>query len=211
MPGEPWRALLRKTLGFLDAQRISTTDWTFGGGTALALFLHHRESVDIDIFFTDAQILTFLTPRLNPSVAANVSDYTEGSSFLKLKLPGGEIDFIVAPLLTPDPWVLMELEGIKVRVESPEEIIVKKLFYRAETLRARDVIDTAAVFASRKDNLMAVAPIISSRQAALKRRWERLKPAFAREARHLRARPELIERAPALFSEFLQKMPTASP
>ncbi|MEW6173739.1 MAG: nucleotidyl transferase AbiEii/AbiGii toxin family protein [Bacillota bacterium] len=31
--------------------------YTFGGGTALALFLEHRESADVDIFLTDAQFV----------------------------------------------------------------------------------------------------------------------------------------------------------
>lgn len=206
MPIEPWRQLLRTALTILAGRSITPDDWTFGGGTALALFLHHRESRDIDIFLSDAQLLSLLTPRLNEEVAGGVSDYTEGSSFLKLKYPEGEVDFILAPFLTRNPWTLIELEGLKVRVETPEEIIIKKLFYRAETLRARDVVDTAAVFAIRKKYLLASAMVLGPRLVAIRRRWERLQPAFFQEARLLRVKEELLDNTPALFTAFLDEL-----
>ncbi|CEP68712.1 Protein of unknown function DUF1814 [Moorella glycerini] len=206
MPIEPWRGLFRTALAILAGQNITTDTWTFGGGTALALFLRHRESRDVDIFLSDAQLLSLLTPRLNEDVAEGVSDYTEGSSFLKLKYPEGEIDFIIAPFLTRNPWIIMEVEGVRVRVETPEEIIIKKLFYRAETLRARDIVDTAAVFAARKEYLLAAAAVLASRLEALQRRWERLQPAFLPEARFLRAKEGLVEKTPALFMAFLSEL-----
>ncbi|BCV22759.1 nucleotidyl transferase AbiEii/AbiGii toxin family protein [Moorella sp. Hama-1] len=207
MPVEPWRELFRIALKMLAGRNITPDEWTFGGGTALALFLHHRESRDIDIFLSDAQLLTLLTPRLNKEVAAEVSDYSEGSSFLKLKYPEGEIDFILAPFLTPHPWTLKDLEGEKVRVETPEEIVVKKLFYRAETVRARDVVDTAAVFQARREDLLAAATVLAPRLTALQRRWERLQPAFSTEVEQLQVRTGgLAEKAPALFAAFLRAM-----
>jgi len=206
MPTEPWRQLFCKARAILADQNISLNDWTFGGGTALALFLHHRVSIDVDIFLSDAQLLTLLTPRLNNNVAGGVSDYTEGSSFLKLKYPEGEVDFIIAPFLTRHPWVLMELEGEKARVETPEEIIIKKLFYRAETLRARDVVDTAAVFTARRENLLEAAPVLVPRLAALQRRWAKLQLVFLTEARTLQVKEGLIEKSPALLAAFLDEL-----
>lgn len=35
--------------------------------------------------------------------------------------------------------------GQSVRVETPTEIVLKKLFYRTELLKVRDVVDVAAV------------------------------------------------------------------
>lgn len=60
----------------------------------------HRISKNIDIFIQNVQYLTYLSPRPNDAVAAVCDGYDEQSSFLKLRLPDGEIDFIVAPILT---------------------------------------------------------------------------------------------------------------
>lgn len=92
-----WDELLKRALRILDVPGIPESDWSFGGGTALALYFQHRESKDVDIFLTDAQYLMLLTPRLNRIVSRMTSDYAEGSSFLKLRFPEGEVDFIIAP------------------------------------------------------------------------------------------------------------------
>ncbi|MGE5578015.1 MAG: nucleotidyl transferase AbiEii/AbiGii toxin family protein [Syntrophothermus sp.] len=203
MPNELWRQLFIKAVQMLEAAGIPRNEWTFGGGTALALFLQHRESMDIDIFLHDAQLLSLLTPRVNKNLS-KVTDYTESSNFLKLKYPEGEIDFILAPFLTSNPWTLMDLEGKAVQVETPEEIVIKKLFYRAETLRVRDVIDTAAVYAARKEQFLGEAAVLTSRLEALKRRWERLKPVFPVEVQALHLNEDLVKTAPALFESFLE-------
>ncbi len=203
MPNELWRQLFVKAVQMLEAAGIPRDEWTFGGGTALALFLQHRESMDIDIFLHNAQLLSLLTPRVNPNIS-EATDYTESSNFLKLKYPAGEIDFILAPFLTSNPWTLMNLEGEAVRVETPEEIVIKKLFYRAETLRGRDVIDTAAVYVARKEQFLSEAVVLTSRLKALKRSWERLKPVFLVEVQALRANKELVKTAPILFESFLE-------
>ena len=39
-------------------------EWTFGGGTVLALRHQHRFSKDIDVFVPDPQYLGYLSPRL---------------------------------------------------------------------------------------------------------------------------------------------------
>lgn len=203
MPNESWRQLFVKAVQMLEAAGIPRDEWTFGGGTALALFLQHRESMDIDIFLHNAQLLSLLTPRVNPNIS-EATDYTESSNFLKLKYPAGEIDFILAPFLTSNPWTLMNLEGEAVRVETPEEIVIKKLFYRAETLRGRDVIDTAAVYVARKEQFLSEAVVLTSRLKALKRSWERLEPVFLGEVQALRANKELVKNAPILFESFLE-------
>ncbi|NPV29734.1 MAG: nucleotidyl transferase AbiEii/AbiGii toxin family protein [Firmicutes bacterium] len=59
-----WFELLKKAFSVLKASEIKDSEWTFGGGTALALIFRHRESRDVDIFFSDAQMLTLITPRL---------------------------------------------------------------------------------------------------------------------------------------------------
>jgi hypothetical protein len=121
--------------------------WTFGGGTALMLQINHRESRDIDIFLPDAQLLPFLNPQTREfEFEINPRGYdTDGTRSLKLAFGAfGDIDFIVAPALTSSPAELRTVEGEPVLVESVSEIIVKKIFYRAASLTARDVFDLAA-------------------------------------------------------------------
>lgn len=52
-------------------------DWSFGGGTRLALLLDHRVSYDLDLFVTDAQAIGYLSPRLNDATLALFGDAYE--------------------------------------------------------------------------------------------------------------------------------------
>ncbi len=202
-----WDDLFRKALRVLDVSGIPESEWAFGGGTALAFRFQHRESKDVDIFLTDAQYLTLLTPRLNRAVSSMTDDYTEGSSFLKLKFPEGEVDFIIAPRLTRDCCEIREVAGRSVWVETPEEIVMKKLFYRAETLKVRDVVDVAVVYKERKEHLLKHASLLVPRLGSIKRRWERLQKGFSREASGLKILDSgLAERAPVLFDAFLREV-----
>jgi len=118
--------------------------------------------LDIDIFLHDVNYITMLSPRLNRNLSG-ISDYVESSNFLKLRYPEGEIDFIIAPFLTSNPYQVKCIDGNKIRIETPEEIVLKKLFYRAEMLKSRDVFDTAVVFAENRENLLSELKILKSR------------------------------------------------
>ncbi|WAM36940.1 nucleotidyl transferase AbiEii/AbiGii toxin family protein [Caldicellulosiruptor acetigenus] len=109
----------------MDSAKITDSEWTFGGDTALALYFQHRESKDIDIFLTDAQYLPFLSPRLNKAAKKIVNDYTEASNFVKLRFPKGEVNFIIAPHLTKNYYCIKEINGRQICIETPEEIITK--------------------------------------------------------------------------------------
>lgn len=121
-------------------------DWTIGGGTMLYRRYGHRTSRDIDIFLSSAQSLTALSPRLNDEAERQLelpAEYVEQSHFLKFAYGDGDIDFIVAPhLLTP----FASRESIADRavwVETPAEILAKKVLYRADEFTARDLFDFA--------------------------------------------------------------------
>lgn len=202
-----WIRLFEKTVALLEASQIPAEDWSFGGGTALALFLEHRESADVDIFLTDAQYLTFLTPRLNRVAASMTTDYVEGAGFLKLRFAGGEVDFIIAPYLTPNPRVTTDVGGKRIYVETPEEIVLKKLFYRTETFKVRDVVDAAAVFAERREELLRHVGLLFSKLDILERRWAKLKRIYAGEVHGLRILKEsLVEKVPVLFEDLLREV-----
>jgi hypothetical protein len=149
-----WVPLFKLAIKILSNEKVLKSQWSFGGGTALMTYYNHRKSKDIDIFLRDVQLLTKFTPRLNDYVADRVDDYTEMSSFLKLKVKQQEIDFIVAPFLTQKPTMKKFIGNTQVNVETPEEIVIKKVFYRAEAFKTRDVFDLAVVIKDKADGLL---------------------------------------------------------
>src|SRR5690348_15338548 len=148
MNEEVWKRLLKTALAMLDdieAREVGAPEAAMGGGTVLMMRMRHRLSRDIDLFMHDAQWLTRLTPRLNDRVAAMVRDYSEQANSIKLVLSEGDIDFIVAGRVTDAaPDETLDFEGRAVLLESTEEILAKKLFYRAALLKPRDVFDLVA-------------------------------------------------------------------
>lgn len=125
-----------------------------GGDTRLMLSLNHRISHDIDLFFTDAQWIGYLTPRLNDYVEALAGDYDEAADYLKLRFPEGEIDFIVRTRLLNlppefEPDTTFSLDPIS-------EVLAKKLFFRGATLTSRDLFDWWAIETMRPGLVPAV-------------------------------------------------------
>jgi len=138
--------LLNKAIGCLREVGIPDNEWSFGGGSALMFRYWHRESKDIDIFLTDPQYLTMLSPRLNDYAESIATDYQEASNFVKISVGDREIDFIVAPNLSGTLPVKEKLSpDIEILVEQPEEILAKKFFYRTESLKIRDFLDAYIV------------------------------------------------------------------
>ncbi|MBI5490801.1 MAG: nucleotidyl transferase AbiEii/AbiGii toxin family protein [Deltaproteobacteria bacterium] len=175
---DTWRSLLRATLPLLDElvrRGFRAPEWTLGGGTVLMLLRQHRLSRDIDIFLGDPQYLPGLSPRVDDRAAALTTDYAETANTLKLVVPDGSIDFIVAPNLTGLPAAHFRFEDRDVLLDASAEILAKKLFYHAEALRLRDVLDLAVVLdrePSAADPLRTVvhgkfaAPLATSRRRA---------------------------------------------
>lgn len=92
--------LFGRALEQLEQARIPKRDWSFGGGTVLMLKFDHRDSRDIDIFFRDPQLLTYISPRLNDANEANIQNYSESGNSIKLNFAEGEVDFIVGQQLS---------------------------------------------------------------------------------------------------------------
>ncbi len=148
MDERSWEGLLSTALAILDdieAQGHGAPDIVLGGGTVLMMRMHHRLSKDIDIFLRDVQWLARLTPRLNDHVAGLVRDYSEQANSVKLVLSQGDIDFVVAGSVTGvAPNETLEFHGRAIMLEATEEILAKKLFFRAALLKPRDVFDLVA-------------------------------------------------------------------
>lgn len=142
---DSWKEILASAITIfedLEAKGFGSPDAVIGGGTVLMFRFEHRLSKDIDFFMHDAQWLSLLTPRLNDTTAMMATHYTEQGSSLKLVLPRGDIDFIVSAAVTDaDTNDSIEFMGRTFLLEATEEILAKKLFYRAAQFQPRDVFD----------------------------------------------------------------------
>ena len=175
---DDWKALFAQALKLIkDVEKnAGPFEWSFGGGTALMLQDGHRESRDIDIFLKNVQLLPYFSPRTN-DVAEQISrDYEEDSRYIKLALPDekGEIDFIAAPYITANPFFQKTIDGQSVKIETPEEIIGKKVFYRTETFLVRDVFDLVVFLHLHKDRFLENAGLFSPKKETLKKRIDLL-------------------------------------
>lgn len=146
-----WPELFDMAMAIIDqanGQAIGMHNWSFGGGTALMLQIQHRESHDIDLFIDDAQYLPYLNPETQGyDLILAPSDYeTDGTRALKIVFDGvGEIDFICCDPVTEAPFVVSEIRGRSIKLETPAEILAKKIVFRGSYLQPRDMFDIAAV------------------------------------------------------------------
>lgn len=163
-----WRKLFPHALTLMDSleEEIVRPRWTFGGGTALMLRIGHRHSKDIDLFVPDPQYLGYVNPRLSAVAEQITTDYEENAEFIKLFLPDGEIDIVVGASLTDDPFELVRHAGREIKIETCAEIIAKKMWYRGDRARARDLFDLCAVFEAEPQAIVLAAPFIGRHGAA---------------------------------------------
>ena len=173
-----WKSLEKKAAEIVsnagESAKSGRTDPLFGGGTRLMLELNHRISHDIDLFIRDPQWIGFLSPRLNDKVGDLVHGYEEDATFLKLKFPEGEIDFIVRMSLTGLPPESSEKS--RFLLEPVEEVLAKKLFYRGASLTPRDLFDWACVESMHPEALdvQRVARVIHTRLEGIHQSLERM-------------------------------------
>ena len=167
-----WAELFPSALRLMEHLEAQTQEplWTFGGGTVLMLRIGHRQSKDIDLFVTDPQYLGYVNPRLSDVAEEISTDYAENAEFIKLFLPAGEIDIIVGESLTQKPFDCVRHAGRVIRVETPAEIIAKKMWHRGHHGKARDLFDLCAVAASDLEALQPAAPFMARHGAAFLKR-----------------------------------------
>lgn len=146
-----WDELLQKALPALDHvfppasfDRSRRPDWTLGGGTAIALRIAHRLSDDIDIFVPSRPLKEF-TPATNPGSRAIGPRFQWPGHYLKFECDRGEIDFLSAHLQTDPGFTWERYRDRDVALETLEEVMVKKIRFRAASFTARDIFDLAAV------------------------------------------------------------------
>ncbi len=197
--GSRWYDLLPQAIGILDA--AGHDQWTFGGGTALSIWLDHRVSYDIDIFTRGSLIhLTsqFCEETKRVLGASGRSQFP--GYYLKLELADGEIDFLTPPPLTRDPARGMTLDDIFtqaglsyagtdgdriINVELPTEILARKILYRRHAFKPRDVFDLAAALEWSPDVLTPAVEVFKAQPdiiEQLEARLNAMRPAYEAQA-----------------------------
>lgn len=144
-----WKDLLLLALPALN-KLPKELDWDLGGGTALMLSINHRVSKDVDIFFENARALKLLAPSINPLTKCICDESQQPGHYIKLvKYDKGEIDFLVSRTFEDRPNKSYEFSHNgstqAISVETPKEIISKKIFHRASQFTIRDIFDTASI------------------------------------------------------------------
>ena len=131
---------------------------------------NHRFSKDIDIFFSDRQLLGYVSPRINDALEDRAIKYIEQDNFTKIYLKEGEIDFILSPRISRCKPVQAVIEGEKIFLDHPVEIIAKKIEHRASEFKARDVFDVAIVYSQMKTTMLNNLDISKEKLICLKNR-----------------------------------------
>lgn len=163
-PEGPWKSLLKKAFRLLDSiesDGFSLPRWSLGGGTVLMFHYAHRKSKDIDIFVPDPQFLGYVNPRLGGRGEDVTSNYKNGTEFVKLFLPEGEIDFVASATLTENPFEEHNVLGRDILLETPIEIVAKKLWYRGDRATSRDLLDLALVIERHYNEILAHGDIFA--------------------------------------------------
>lgn len=132
----------------------------FGGGTALAIYyFQHRLSFDIDLFATDMQVLSYLSPKhwIDETNNFNSSSYIDLSHHIRIleKRNNIKIDVLVSQSSSSNYLVddSQTLFNETIYVESIEDIIAKKIVYRRHDNLTRDIIDIA-ISIKHKENFL---------------------------------------------------------
>ena len=198
-----WERLFAIACDLIDQvqeQAGHTFGWSFGGGTAMMLQISHRESHDVDMFIDDAQILGFLDPaKVDLHFSEQPAAYGgDGARFQKFAFTSiGEIDFIAAGHLTDTPFVVRQIDGRAVKLESIPEIIAKKVYHRGGEVKARDVFDIAAAARSHRSEVIAALKVYPDQVARTLERLEKLNPEFVTNTiRQLMILPDYLDMAP---------------
>jgi hypothetical protein len=213
-PEGPWKSLLEKALWLMDSiesDGFTLPRWSLGGGTVLMFYYGHRKSKDIDIFVPDPQFLGYVNPRLGGRGEEVTSNYKDGTEFVKLFLPEGEIDFVASPTLTDNPFEEHEVLGRNILLETPVEIVAKKLWYRGDRATPRDLLDLALVIEHHRNEILDHSDVFAKNIGAFTEqcgsRRAHLLPAFD-EIEKIECKldfDECLDRANSLKADILGK------
>ncbi|MBQ3343881.1 MAG: nucleotidyl transferase AbiEii/AbiGii toxin family protein [Kiritimatiellae bacterium] len=109
------------------------------GGTALALHLGHRKSVDLDMFGTFDAIVSY---RKLLADAGHSVEGAENGTVQSLRVDNVKVDLVNYPY----PWLDDAIEECDIRLAGLKDIAAMKLSAVANRGRKKDFIDVARLF-----------------------------------------------------------------
>ncbi|RYA22428.1 hypothetical protein CRU96_13070 [Malaciobacter halophilus] len=156
------QAMLDATLLLLEENNLSEVS-TLGGGTALASYYwNHRYSTDIDIFIYDEVDKKHLLKESTWSkkVKSEMKSIGYNGNFRNHPIYSEivineecKIQFFDVVKKSYIPYVKVNLWGHELLIDTVEEIIAKKIYYRADKGNSRDLFDIAIAFHNEPDIL----------------------------------------------------------
>jgi hypothetical protein len=160
-------------------------EWSLGGGTALAMWLRHRLSKDIDLFFESSAALRLLSPQHNPDTKRIAGRWQEPGHYLKFEIAGiGDIDILVTRTWLEPPSVRTLVSGTPMAVQRPAEVIARKIAYRAAGFKLRDFFDLAALARYDIEQIGELRGLIETHIGDLRSRWTVLSARLPEQLEH---------------------------
>lgn len=146
------KAMLEATLILLEENDLLEVS-ALGGGTALAShYWNHRYSTDIDIFIYDPENKTHLLKPSNWSdkvkeIMKSIGyegNFRHNDIYTEIVIDEDcKIQFFDVIKKSINPFNQIELWGHTLLVDTVEEILAKKIYYRGDIGNARDLFDIA--------------------------------------------------------------------
>jgi len=156
------KAMLEVTLLLLKENNLLNVS-SLGGGTALASYYwNHRYSTDIDIFIYDTNKYQLLKEsNWSPKVKTAMKRIGYEGNFRNHPIyseivisDDSKIQFFEVIKKSEVPYQKVHLWGNELLIDTVEEIIAKKIHYRANKGNSRDLFDIAIAFHKEPDILM---------------------------------------------------------
>lgn len=139
--------------------------WTLTGGGALAgIYLKHRTTKDLDLFWHGQHQLGDLPREVRDRLSAAGLETTvlqSGGTFFQLRVSDGNGVCVVDLVADPVPPVVapqrIAVQGASITVDDPQEILVNKLCALLGRAEIRDLVDVRGLLASGADLKRALA------------------------------------------------------
>lgn len=154
--------MLNATISLLKEKNLLNVS-SLGGGTALAAYYwNHRYSTDIDIFIYDNEDKKDLLKESNWSeyVKKSMEEIGYEGKFINHPVYSEiiidkdcKIQFVDVVKKSDIPFKKANLWNQEILIDTVEEIIAKKIYYRADKGNTRDLFDIAIAFHKEPDIL----------------------------------------------------------